>query len=408
MLRPVRQRLGLKLFISYMVVILVGIIALAVSTEFSVPAAFDHHMLAMAEMMQGRGMMGGMGGAPVDLEADLFTSFRNAVNEALTRATIVVFVTALVVSWFVTLQVVTPIREMMNATRHIAAGHYDERVSVPPRPDEADELAQLAISFNRMAEQLDQTEARRRQLIGDVSHELRTPLTTIRGSMEGLIDGVLPATPETFQEILRESKRLEKLVADLQELSRVEAGAYPLELAPVALAPLVESIARRLQPQFDEKSVTLELALPRDLPPVLGDADRIAQVLINLIGNALQYTPAGGTVSVRASVIRERGTGNNPLLPNPLLPNPQSLLPNPCLLVTVRDTGIGIPAEHLAHVFDRFYRVDKSRSRAGGGSGIGLTIAKHIVEAHGGRIWAESKGRGKGSTFAFTLPTAEG
>ncbi|HEB65841.1 MAG TPA: PAS domain-containing sensor histidine kinase, partial [Chloroflexi bacterium] len=97
------------------------------------------------------------------------------------------------------------------------------------------------------------------------------------------------------------------------------------------------------------------------------------------------------------------GTGNNPLLPNP-----QSLLPNPCLLVTVRDTGIGIPAEHLAHVFDRFYRVDKSRSRAGGGSGIGLTIAKHIVEAHGGRIWAESKGRGKGSTFAFTLPTAEG
>ncbi len=391
MLTHIRKRLGMKLFISYMVVILVGIIALAVSTEFSVPAAFDHHMLAMAEMMRGRDMMGM--GSPIDLEADLYTSFRNAVNEALTRATIAVLVAALAVSWFVTLQVVTPVREMMNATRHIAAGHYDERVSIPRKPDEADELAQLAISFNRMAEQLDQTEARRRRLIGDISHELRTPLTTISGSMEGLIDGVLPPTPETFQEILREARRLERLVADLQELSRVEAGAYPLKLAPVALAPLMESIARRLRPQFDEKGVALEVTLPPDLPPALADPDRLAQVLINLIGNALQYTPAGGAVSVQGTTVSEHAPG---------------LSADAFLLITVRDTGIGIPAEHLPHVFDRFYRVDKSRSRAGGGSGIGLTIAKHIVEAHGGRIWAESAGRGKGSSFAFTLPVAGG
>ena len=388
MLRYIRQRLGAKLFISYLLVILVGIVALLVSTEFSVPAAFDHHMSAMAEMMRSAGMMNGeMMDTGMDLEADLFTSFRNAVNEAITRAAIVVVIAAVAVSWFVTWQVVTPIREMMNATRHIAAGHYDERVSIPRNPHEADELAQLAISFNRMAEQLDQTEAMRRQLIGDVSHELRTPLTTIRGSMEGLIDGVLPPTPETFQEILRETGRLERLVADLQELSRVEAGAYTLELALLDLPPLVESIARRLRPQFDEKGVTLTLEIPRGLPPVRADADRISQVLINLIGNALQYTPSGGRVTVRCALENKRPRGAERQI-----------------RVTVKDTGIGIPPEHLANLFTRFYRVDKSRSRAGGGSGIGLTIARHLVEAHGGEIWAESEGTGKGSTFSFTLP----
>jgi len=222
----------------------------------------------------------------------------------------------------------------------------------------------------------------RRELIGDVAHELRTPLTAIKGSMEGLIDGVLPSEVETYQLIYAEADRLERLVNDLQELSRVEAGAYELIRKPISVSSLVESAAARLSRQFEDKGVTLESKVPANLPPALADEDRIGQVLLNLVGNALQYTPPGGHVRIAAS---RRGHEVH---------------------VSITDTGIGISPEHLPHLFTRFYRVDKSRSRAGGGSGIGLTIARHLVEAHGGRIWVESPGAGRGSSFTFTLPLA--
>jgi histidine kinase len=223
----------------------------------------------------------------------------------------------------------------------------------------------------------------RRQLIGDVSHELRTPLTAIKGSMEGLMDGVLPANDETYQQIHQEADRLNRLVDDLQELSRVEAGAYELDLQPTQMAPLVETIAKRLRQQFESKRVKLNLSLPADLPPVLADEHRILQVLTNLTGNALQYTPEGGTVTIS-------GTQEAKMVE-----------------ITVRDTGVGIAPEHLSHLFDRFYRVDKSRSRAaGGGSGIGLTISRFLVEAHRGEISVKSDGVGKGSAFSFTLPVS--
>jgi histidine kinase len=274
---------------------------------------------------------------------------------------------------------------MTTASQYIADGHFDQRVQIPGdiASNDLDELAQLALSFNQMAEKLHQTENMRVQLIGDISHELRTPLTAIKGSMEGLLDGVLPPTPETFQNIHREANRLQRLVADLQELSRVEAGALPLDLKTQDIVPLTGSVAERLRPQFEDKGVALAVDLPPTLPPVLIDEDRISQVLINLLGNALQYTPEGGQVSL---VVQQSGDE---------------------IQVKVKDTGIGIPVEHLPHLFTRFYRVDKSRSRAGGGSGIGLTIAKHLVEAHGGRIWAESEGIGQGSTFSFALPISK-
>jgi histidine kinase len=232
-----------------------------------------------------------------------------------------------------------------------------------------------------MAVKLEQVESMRRQLIGDVSHELRTPLTAIKGSMEGLMDGILPANDETYQQIHQEADRLNRLVDDLQELSRVEAGAYELDLRPTQIAPMVETLAKRFRQQFESKRVRLDLNLPADLPPVLADEHRILQVLTNLTGNALQYTSEGGVVTISAA--RKNGS----------------------VLITVSDTGAGITPEHLSHIFDRFYRIDKSRSRAaGGGSGIGLTIAKFLVEAHGGEIFVESKGAGKGSAFSFTLP----
>jgi len=248
--------------------------------------------------------------------------------------------------------------------------------------DVLDELGLLADSFNQMAACLEQTETLRLELIGNVAHELRTPLSSIKGYMEGLIDGVLPAEAKTFQQVHLEADRLQRLVHDLQELSRVEAKAFELKLRPTSVARLVETVTARLGRQFEDKGVALETDVAPDLPPVQADAGRIGQVLLNLVGNALQYTPAGGRVSISA---RRQGDA---------------------VLLAVRDTGIGIAPDHLPHVFERFYRVDKSRSRAGGGSGIGLTIAQHLVEAHGGQIQATSDGPGRGSMFSFTLPAA--
>ncbi|HSH13628.1 MAG TPA: ATP-binding protein, partial [Desulfurivibrionaceae bacterium] len=339
------------------------------------PTAFERHLAAMAASM---------GDTATDLELDLFTNFRHAVNEALALATLAAVLGAVAVSFFVSRRIVAPVRQMMIASQRIADGHYDERVEMPGGAnwDQLDELAQLAISFNQMATKLEQTEATRRELIGNVAHELRTPLTTIKGSMEGLIDGVLPPEAPTFQQIHREADRLQRLVTDLQELSRVEAGAFELNLRPLRVRDLVEATATRLGRQFEEKSVVLEIDLNADLPPVPADEDRIGQVLLNLLGNALQYTPAGGKVRVTAC---RQGAE---------------------ICISVSDTGAGIPAEHLSLIFTRFYRVDKSRARVGGGSGIGLTVARHLVEAQGGRIWAESPGPGQGSTFTFRLPLA--
>jgi histidine kinase len=389
MLSQIRRRLGWKLFLSYLVVILVGIVVLASATEFAVPAAFERHMAAMAQTM---------GDASEALEMDLFTNFRNAVTEALALSALAAFLAALALSFFVSRRVVLPVQEMMVASRRIADGHYEDRVWVPGRPgqEELDELAQLALSFNQMATKLEQTEAMRLQLIGTVAHELRTPLSSIKGYMEGLIDGVLPAEPATFQQVYREADRLQRLVHDLQELSRVEAGSFELDLKPTSVLDLVQAATTRLGRQFEEKGVALDIDVPSGLPPVLVDGDRIGQVLLNLVGNALQYTPSGGRVCLRAR--RERD------LVQPFPGPPEGSGRGGMVRLTVEDTGIGIPAEHLRHVFERFYRVDKSRSRAGGGSGIGLTIAEHLVEAHGGQIEAASDGPGQGSTFTFTLP----
>ena len=376
LISKIRSRLGLKLFISYLFIIFTGILVLGISAEFVIPLAFKNHMSAM---MADNGMMGGM---KSQMDTDLYTNFRAAMAEALFRAGLSAFVIAVGVSIFISRRVVSPVQAMTLISQQIADGHYDQRVDIPESLQDADELGQLAISFNQMAEKLSQTENMRRQLIGDVSHELRTPLTAIKGSMEGLIDGVLPPTPETFQNIYQEADRLQRLVADLQELSKVESGAISLKLESLDIAKLIQSVTQRLQPQFDEKGITLALEIPSLLPRVLVDEDRMAQVLINLLGNALQYTPENGRVTL---AVRQIGAD---------------------LQISIQDTGVGIPAEHLPHLFTRFYRVDKSRSRAGGGSGIGLTIAKHLVEVHGGHIWVESEGKGKGSTFRFTLPTA--
>ena len=381
MMKAIRRHLGWKIFLSYLIVLLVGSIVLATATEYTAPTAFDHHLAAMNDMMMGDTSM--MGEA-TDLELDLFTNFRNALNEALGLALAAAFTATVLVSLIVSRQVVAPIRQMMFASQRIADGHYDERVNVPGdiAGDGLDELAQLALSFNQMAAKLEYTEDIRRQLIGDVAHELRTPLTTIKGSMEGLMDGVLTADVQTFQQIHRQTDRLQRLIDDLQELSRVEVGAYTMNLLLQEVQGLVEITKTTLSHQFEEKGVTLNIELDPGLPLVYADEDRIGQVLLNLVGNALQYTPAGGVVTIRARQERDE------------------------VQISISDTGVGIPDDHIDQIFTRFCRVDSSRSRSVGGSGIGLTIARHLTEAHGGRIWAESPGTDQGSTFTFTLPVA--
>lgn len=374
MIRFFRSHLGVKLFLSYLAVILVGAVILGMATRFTVPEAFNRHM-GMG-LRAGQGMMQGTGSGGM---AELFTSFQASFNEALVLALLAAGLVAVVVSLLLSRGVVAPVRVLTSASQRIAEGHYAERVQTAG----TDELGQLAYSFNQMAEKLEQVETMRRQLIGDVSHELRTPLTAIKGSVEGLMDGILPACADTYQQIHQEAGRLAHLVDDLQELSRVEADATPLEIRPVAVSTLVEATLKRFSAQAQAKGIELRSDLPASLPLVLADPDRLTQVLTNLVGNALQYTPAGGRVNIRAAQQEDE------------------------IHISVTDTGTGIPAEHLQHLFTRFYRVDKSRSRqAGGGSGIGLTIARALVEAHGGRIWAESGGEGQGSTFTFTLKVA--
>jgi signal transduction histidine kinase len=368
----IRKNLAAKLFLSYMAVVLIGVTTLFIATRLSVPVAYNRHMLGMA------GMGGGPGPGPGGMMGDLYGNFRSSFNEALAYAGITAIITALLVSAYFSRRVVAPLRGMMLASQRISAGHYDERVRVAGR----DELGQLGEMFNSMTIQLEQTENRRRQLIGDVSHELRTPLTAIKGSMEGLVDGVIPSTPEVFLQIQKEADRLSRLVDDLQELSRVESGAYKLQVLPLALSAPVNTTLKRLQPEILRKQIQMTVELPDDLPLVLADEDRMVQVLMNLVGNAINYTPLEGKIWVTG---KKEGT---------------------FVQVLIRDTGIGISPEHLPHVFDRFYRVDKSRSRDNGGSGIGLTVTKSLVVAQGGTIRAESAGEGKGSTFTFTLPVA--
>lgn len=378
MLKFIRSRLSWKVFLSYLAVIFVGAIVLATATNLSVPTTFDRHMAWMSAAMSSNASEGNVRA----MEQELFSSYRAAVFEALSLATIAASIAGLVASYFISRQVVSPIQRMMTISLQVSEGQYEQRLNVSGRleDDQLDELDRLALAFNQMTDKLEKTELMRGQLIGDVTHELRTPLTAIKGYMEGMRDGVIPTTPDTFQQIYLEAERLQGLVNDLQELSRVEAGAYQLNFELISPLTLVNSVIPQFQQQFTNKGIHLETNVEENLPPVSVDKDRIQQVLTNLLGNALQYTPTGGTVTITISLDKNQ------------------------IIFSITDTGIGISAEHLPYVFNRFYRTDKSRARASGGTGIGLTIAQALVKAHQGRIWVKSSGDEKGSTFIFSLP----
>ena len=284
---------------------------------------------------------------------------------------------ALVLAGLLAWGLVRPMRRLKAAVEGIARGDLSQRVPVTGD----DELAELAATFNYMAAELERADRLRRNMTADVAHELRTPLSIIRGKLEGILDGVYPATPEQLAPVLEATELLTYLVEDLRLLAQAEAGQLALNKQPMDVGDLLRDTQVNFEPQASDRGVTLALDLPADLPPVLADWHRLTQVLGNLMTNALRHTPPGGCVTLSAS-----GDARG-------------------VRVTVSDTGTGIPAEELPYVFERFWRGDKSRARAGGGSGLGLAIAKQIVELHGGTIGIESQ-PGVGTTVWFTLPVA--
>jgi len=328
----------------------------------------------MDDMMTGRDMSDmSQGFLTPTVEQGLRDAFDGSLRRALAVALLVAGLAGMAIASFATRRILAPLASIRRVTRRMAGGSYDERVDLPAEI----ELAAVARDVNALAQALDETEQRRVRLISEVAHELRTPLATIEGYVEGLLDGVFEPTPEMLAAWDREVRRLKRLTEDLGALSRAEEGAQPLNLEELDLTRLVTQVIEHLQVQFEAKGVAVEVEAGEELH-VRGDRDRLSQVLINVVGNALAYTPAGGRVSVD---IGSEGSD---------------------VLVRVTDTGLGLTPDQQTQVFERFYRVDHSGP---GGTGIGLTIARGIVRQHGGDITATSAGLGEGATFVIRIPS---
>ena len=312
--------------------------------------------------------------APLDASQSQFLA---RVRTALWIAALAATAFALAVGGLLFRSIVAPLHRLTNASRSIAEGDLSVRAPVQGQ----DEIAQLADAFNQMAESLARAEKARQNQTADIAHELRTPLTVIQGALEAMLDGVYPTDRENLQAALAQTRTLSRLVEDLRLLALADAGQIHLHTALLDLAPLLREIVEAHQPQAQERGVKLMLETPPSLPFVEADRDRLVQVLSNLLGNALRYVPQQGHITVQA-----RSEGRE-------------------IIVSVSDDGPGIPPQDLPYLFERFWRGDRARRQATGGSGLGLTIARALVHAHGGRLWAESV-EGTGSTFAFVLPVS--
>lgn len=367
MTRPPRRRLARRLFIGQILVILVGAGTLGAVAFLVAPPIFHDHVRRAV-------------GPVSDVVAHHLDA---ALSETLTLALIIGVVAAALaaaaMSWLLATRIARPVEQLSVAAAELAAGHLDARAA---RPVADDELADLTDAFNAMAETLDHTEQTRRRLLADLAHELRTPLATLEAYHEGLADGVVAPDADTWSTLDEATGRLQRLVEDVALVSRVEEGRLSLERAPIDLAEVVRAAADALTPAATEQGVDVEVRLEDDHLPVTGDADRMGQVLDNLLANALAHTPRGGRISVRGAIAGD------------------------VVQLRVIDTGEGIASEHLPHLFERFYRADPAR-RHTSGSGIGLTISRAIVHGHRGEVSATSEGPGHGAVFEVELPVRD-
>jgi signal transduction histidine kinase len=285
---------------------------------------------------------------------------------------------AVAITFFLSRRTLAPVKALTSAAKRLGRGDFSQRVQIKDKS----ELGELAQAFNSMASDLERAEKLRRNMVADVAHELRTPLSNVQGYLEALRDGVIKPDKKTIRSLHEEASLLSRLVDDLQELSLAEADKLKLVCQPEDIGELIRQAVAAVETQEKAKGLSLSVELPDKLPPVNIDSRRIGEVLRNLLENAVAHTSKGSTITVAAKQ------------------------QDNWVEVSVADTGEGIPAKDLPNIFERFYRVDKSRTRATGGSGLGLTIAKRLVEAHGGKIEVQSE-VGKGSLFSFTIPTSE-
>jgi signal transduction histidine kinase len=305
---------------------------------------------------------------------DIHQMFLAAVHRYLLWASIAALGLAFVISYFLLRRILQPLSQMAAITREVAAGNFSARVEVTSR----DEVGQLGIAFNRMADSLAQVEQLRKTMVADVAHELRTPLTNLRGYLEALNDKVLPPSPETFAMLQQEIMRLVSLVENLQQLARADAARAFLKREKLSLADVAEQILTLYQPHFQEKKISVEKSIAPDVEFVMADRDKLLQAVRNLVENAWKYTPQNGRVALAIQPDKD------------------------AVKLVISNTGPGIMAHDLKFIFERFFRADRSRSRDAGGAGIGLAIVKELIEAHGGHVGAESQG---GETRVwFSLP----
>jgi two-component system OmpR family sensor kinase len=316
--------------------------------------------------------------------------FLQQVNRAILVAVLAASLAALLLGGLLTWTTIRPLRQLTHAAEAISEGNLNQRVNVRA----GDEIGDLATAFNQMSDQLARAEHLRRQMTADIAHELRTPLSVIQGNVEALQDGVFPLTTDSLEPIRAKTELLTRLVEDLRQLTLAETGQLPLDKSPTDLVALAERTLADFQVVAESKQISLQTNYAPDLPLVDVDPQRIEQVLVNLLSNALRHTPAGGQIRVDVRVENSRFD----LRSRPPLSAGR-------IRLTISDTGPGISAKETANVFERFYRADKGRTREedGGGSGLGLAVARSIIEAHGGQIGVDSP-PGQGAAFWFTLP----
>jgi signal transduction histidine kinase len=346
-----------------LVIALTGVVAWGVAAYVG-PGVFHRHLVAA-----------GLGQDQAAL-THAEQAFRSASATSLGIALVGAILAALTLSILITRRVSGTIAQLARAARRVADGRFDARVASPKLGAEFDGLAE---AFNQMGAALEESQQLRDRLLGDVAHELRTPVATIGAYLEAIEDGIAQLTPETAAILRAQGERLARLASDLAAVTRAQDPLARLDLVDADVAALADAAAQAARPAFAAKGVAL-VVMAEPAVTVRVDRARFAQVLANLLENALRHTPTGGQVSLTAA-LGERA-----------------------VRISVEDTGDGIAHQHLGAVFERFYRADEARDRASGGAGIGLAVAKALVEAHGGSIAAASDGPGQGATFTIDLP----
>ena len=358
-----RSRFAARLLVSQALVLLAGALTTWLVASLVGPTIFTNHLREAGD------------DHTTEETSHLQEAFASALLVSISLALLAAVLAALGASWYLSRRVQRSIDSVAEAASQIATGHYGARVS---EPGLGEEFTALARSYNRLAEKLETTEATRRAMLGDLAHEMRTPLATIDAHLEAVEDGIRTLDEQTLGVVRGSTARLRRLAEDMAALSRAEEGRN-LTPALTHAATLAVTAVETARDRFVAAGVHLDADLT-DAGRVRVDADRMGQVLGNLLDNALRHTPAGGTVMLTCRRIDD------------------------WVEYRVADTGDGVAAEHLPHLFDRFYRADTSRDRRRGGSGIGLAIAKALVEAHGGGISVTSAGVGHGTTFTVRLP----